>query len=141
MKTIAKIFIAISVMMISFSASTVKGGEGNTASALAISYKVIVHMPDGTPGVLRGVYVVITDGTGRLVAPAQVLIPGKTEYLFAENGPVKGIRIARLSNGLRPHTDSWVANEDVKAGYFQNGASYLFNLYISFPVPDKAGIE
>ncbi|MCX6245043.1 MAG: hypothetical protein NTU98_10100 [Bacteroidetes bacterium] len=139
MKTIAKILIAISVMMISLTAHA-KGGE-NSVSALAITYKVIVHMPDATPSVLRGVFVVITDETGRLVAPAQLLLPGKTEYQFAENGPVKGIRIAKLSNGLRPHADAWVSNEDARAGLFQNGSTYLFNLYISLPVPAKANID
>ena len=141
MKTIAKILIAISVMMISFSSFAKKGGDNNSVSALAITYKVIVHMPDATPSVLRGVFVVITDETGRLVAPAQLLLPGKTEYQFAENGPVKGIRIAKLSNGLRPHADAWISNEDIKAGLFRNGASYLFNIYISLPVPEKANID
>ncbi|MCX6243328.1 MAG: hypothetical protein NTU98_01370 [Bacteroidetes bacterium] len=139
MKTIAKILIALSALTISFTAHA-KGGE-NSVSALAITYKVIVHMPAATPSVLRGVFVVITDETGRLVAPAQLLISGKTEYKFAESGPVKGIRVAKLSNGLRPHADSWISNEDMKAGLFQNGASYLFNLYISLPVPDKANID
>ena len=140
MKTIAKSLIVLSVLMISLQALAAKDQVSKMISSNTITYKVLVHMPDGTPSVLRNVYVVVTDEIGRLIAPAQLLIPGKTVYNFSEPGPVKGSRVARISNGLRPHNEIFVSNEDSKTGIFMGGSTYLFNLYIALPTSNH-GIE
>jgi hypothetical protein len=141
MKTIAKMLIVISVLMISFQAFAGKDQVSRLISSNKITYKVIVHMHDGIPSAVRDLYVLITDENGRPIAPAQSFRPGKTEYTFSEVGPVKGTRVAKLSNGGRPHVDQFFCKDDSKTGIFNSGSTYLFNLYITLPYPSKEGNE
>jgi hypothetical protein len=143
MKTIAKILIVISIFMLS-SQVNAKSGQGLTSSSSnTITYKVMVHLDKHNLSFVCGVFVVITDENGRMIAPPQQLKPRDSEYDFKEAGPVKGTRIAQLSNGLRPHTDLYMFNPDVHTGLFLGGESYLFNLYVSTPAVRemKAEIE
>ena len=69
--------------------------------------------------------VVITDETGRQVAPAQTFRPGTWFYYFSEPGTVYGTRIARLIQ--HPVTPgSWIIPATKLTGTFTGGKTYLF---------------
>jgi hypothetical protein len=140
MKTIAKSLIAISILMISFQANAGKETNVITNTANAINYKVVVHMDRLTPSALRDVFVTMTDESGRLIAPPQLIVPGKTVYNFYEAGPVRATRIAKISNVRRPLYMNMIQGlEELKTRVFENGTTYLFNLYLEIPDAGNGG--
>ena len=128
MKTIAKILIVVSILTLSFQVNAKP--RTTLATSNAITYKVLVHLDNHTFSYVRDFFVVISDENGRIVAPPQQLKAGVSEYNFKESGPVKGTRIAKLSNGTRPHSDLFLCNPDGRTGFFLGGDTYTFSLYV-----------
>jgi hypothetical protein len=133
MKTIAKIFVAISILMISLQATA----AGNLTTAATVHYKVQIHLPKVANFDPQNVYVVITDGKG-LVAPPQAFRANKLSYDFYEAKAFTGTRIAQLvySDG---HTTGLFNCPPVSiSGRFFPGETYEFNLYLVIPKPEES---
>ncbi|MCX6245953.1 MAG: hypothetical protein NTU98_14760 [Bacteroidetes bacterium] len=132
MKTLARITLLVSIMMML--SLLVKG-----ALPLVIHYQVNVHMPKEKSFNTRNMYVVMTDGYNKPVAPPQLLSKGMETYHFFEGSSVKGTRIAQLiySDGTTAAMFS-IAGPDVQSGSFIAGATYIFNLYVTSAQQIKA---
>jgi hypothetical protein len=139
MKTIAKVLFAISILILSFEANAGKEVKGFVTSTKQIIYHVSAHMDALTPATIRNIFIIITDENGRPVAPAKLLVSGRSEYRFYEAGPVKGVRIAKLIRANGMEVQPILSGEDSKTGKFENGTDYFFNLYIAIPSPVKGG--
>jgi hypothetical protein len=80
--------------------------------------------------------VMMTDETGRRIAPAQTYRPGVWDYTFFENGSVRGTRVARMVQ--MPHVpNSPEFIPDSKTGIFYGGACYLFTIKPVFTTGDS----
>jgi hypothetical protein len=97
-----------------------------------IHYQVVIH-PDGA---IRNntcpLLVTLTNGSSMLIGQPQLYIKGINTYHFYEKGPVSGIRIATLSNTGKSQTDDVcfaITLSDSESGTFNNGVTYVFNLY------------
>jgi hypothetical protein len=120
-----------------------KPGEGTLSNAAepTIRYQVMVHF--SLENALCNLYEIqVLNEHGQLVAPAQFFLPGTDMYNFYEPGPVNGLRIARLVMVSRDGQHYICPNElytrpDFKFGYFDNGRSYLFNLYPTIQPPKE----
>lgn len=82
--------------------------------------------------------VCMRDGTGRLIAPAQVFRPGMSYYNFFEKGPVRGTRSAQVITSV-DKTDNWTAISS-RNGYFFPATCYLFLLKLQ-PGSEPGGIN
>jgi hypothetical protein len=101
-----------------------------------IKYAISIHGPDFYVMPNAHFYVVITDQNGRRIAPPQLVTGLKSIYLFSEQGPVIGSRVARLAEAHdSPSFIPFSCTPDIKSGAFQNGLFYNFNLYPSLAVP------
>jgi hypothetical protein len=108
--------------------------------AHSIVYEVLIHQPDN--GLAHNSYLVqLIDQAGRSVSPAQKYVAGVSQYNFYEEGPVTGVRIARMvlvgNNDSSAGFSGLTCKKDVKAGTFKNGSVYIFNLYPQSISPDK----
>lgn len=75
--------------------------------------------------------VMMTDETGRLVAPAQTFRPGVSDYTFFEGGTVRGTRVAKMVR-LPITLKSANIPSTSKTRIFYGGACYMF---IIDPIP------
>jgi hypothetical protein len=106
--------------------------KGNPANA-SIRYQVNVQMNSELP--VNTVYLLqILNENHRLVAPAQMLVAGKTQYSFFEKGPADGIRFAVLvkaalsASATEPYV-TLMAEPAVVKGPFEVGKTYRFDLF------------
>jgi Phr family secreted Rap phosphatase inhibitor len=98
-----------------------------------IQYQVNVHPDMRITNNLCPLIVELTDGSGRLIGQPRIYIPGENTYYFFERGPVKGTRMAKLTN-----MSGWMPDDvcidislsDSKTGVFNNGVDYKFNLFV-----------
>jgi hypothetical protein len=136
MKT-TKIFSVLSLVLILSAVSSVFSApidtkNNQTAAKPAIRYDVNISISIDKP--LCNLWLVkILDGNGRMVAPAQEFISGKTKYTFTERGPVTGTRIAVLlkyqyGDHFVCETELFTAPAILK-GTFLNGETYRFDLF------------
>jgi len=129
MKTIAKTFVAISILMISL--QVIAGNNQNSIGQ--VHFKVQIHLPKDIPFHVRNIYVVMTDGNNNLIANPQLLQYGKVFYDFYEAQSVNGTRKAALIYSDGSTTKLFNCDPDVQNGAFKVGSTYLFNLYVVFP--------
>lgn len=136
MKT--KTFISVLSLALTFAISSVFAGntatKGNPNNS--IRYQVNIQVPTEKP--LNTVYTLqILNENHRLVAPSQMLIPGKTQYTFFEKGPADGIRIAVLvkaalgAGSAEPYV-TLMAEPSIVKGPFEVGQTYRFDLFPKF---------
>ncbi|MFZ4520558.1 MAG: hypothetical protein ACOYNC_02565 [Bacteroidales bacterium] len=78
--------------------------------------------------------VMMTDETGRQVAPAQNFSRGVSDYRFYEGGTVRGTRVARIMR-LPMGPKSFDIPATSQTGIFYGGSSYLF---IIKPIPSAS---
>ena len=130
MKTIAKTLVAVCILMLSLQVNAANS-NGNPSAQNQIAYSVKINAPQWHIGGFNLVlYVAVTDEHGKPIAPAQRAVPGKSTYMFYENGPYKGTRVAVLVNDpIVPTNIHFFCAPDVMTGGFQNGVTYDFNLY------------
>jgi hypothetical protein len=134
MKT-TRIFSAIALLVLlsaTLSASAIGDSKGTITVNPVIRHEVnVVSDPD--KGVCNTWLVEIRDGNGRIVAPAQVYVPGKSKYVFYERGPSTGVRIAVIV--LAPFHSHWVCERElftkpaILTGTFEPGRTYRYDLY------------
>ena len=126
MKTIAKTVVAISILMISLPVIA-----GNTPTSTAkVHYKVQAHLQDVPLIHEMNIYVAITDGNNKLVAPPQLLRSEKNSYEFYESEVAAGTRVAQLIFPEGYPTKRFQVLPDSKSGKFFPGCEYIFNLFI-----------
>lgn len=69
----------------------------------------------------------------QLAAPAQVIVPGKRQYVFYERGPADGVRIAIIEKLLiHGQVEPWytlICEPAIQKGPFNVGETYRFDLY------------
>jgi hypothetical protein len=143
MKT-SKIILALSLALIFAIGITALHAQGILATKKPIENKanyvtyVVRVVGAGTVQNHGAEYLVMmTDETGREVAPSQAYRPGISDYTFTEGGTVRGTRVARMvrmpvgpkSYGIRPNS---------RTGVFYGGTSYLFML-IAIPAETDGG--
>ena len=92
-----------------------------------ITYEVKVNFAANFPGALSHFLIVITDGTGRKVVPAQAYHSGVSTYTFKEAGTLRGTRIAVMVP-YPANPTGWNIPPSVKNGTFVGGSSYLLEL-------------
>jgi hypothetical protein len=146
MKT-TKFFSVLSLVLIFAAANTVyadnnKPDKFKKASQTTIKYQVAIHLSLGI-STCNTYYVQITDETGRLVAPAQIFVPGVNKYVFNEAISVQGrARIASLvlPSNFDPYAclNNLITRPDVKVGPFFFGLTYSFDL---FPLIQKGPMK
>jgi len=130
MKT-TKIISALSLVLV-FAANSLFANRindpGSADKQKLITYEVKVNFAANFPSAFSHYMIVITDGTGRKVVPAQAYHQGVTSYTFKEAGNlIKGARVAVMVS--YPASQSgWTIAPDVKKGIFTGGATYQFKL-------------
>ena len=117
----------------------IDGPKAKAPGITGIIYKVIIH-PEfaANPG---GTYLIqVVDGSGRLVAPPQVWVPGVNVYTFNEKFTAVGDNHARraammisVKGPVLPDSSPLYAVPDVKVGPFWGGIVYIFNLFPKSP--------
>ncbi|MCX6251242.1 MAG: hypothetical protein NTX61_10885 [Bacteroidetes bacterium] len=102
-----------------------------------IKYLVNIHVPVGINIPDVQLFVKITDEHNRLVDLPQQFRFGTVSYVFGEQGPVTGTRIAWIvqSNNDGPKIPLW-GNNDIKTGTFLPGHLYQFDIYPGTGKPD-----
>jgi hypothetical protein len=104
-----------------------------------VKYQVTIHLD--VINTLCNIYdVEMLDANGRLVAPAQIYVPGNLVYTFEEQTrQTVGVRIARLVPNWSG--DHYVCAQElytppaVKLINFKDGQAYFFDLYPSTAEP------
>jgi hypothetical protein len=134
MKT-STFFSALSFAMIfAFATSAFAGGIATKVTPnTSIRYAVNVQY-NGPEAQLFSTYLVkIYNEKHQQVAPPQNLIPGKSQYVFFERGPMDGIRIAVIEKAIIDSSaEPWwtlVAEPCVVKGPFEVGQTYRFDLF------------
>ena len=130
MKT-TKIISALSLVLV-FAANSLFANRindpGSADKQKLITYEVKVNFVANFPSAFSHYMIVITDGTGRKVVPAQAYHQGVSSYTFKEAGNIlKGTRIAVMVP-YPANPAGWIIAPSVKKGMFIGGASYLFEL-------------
>ena len=143
MKTL-KIMFALSLVLIFTSGISTLYAQGNLTTKKPVENKasrvtyVVRVVGAGTVQNHGAEYLVMmTDETGREVAPPQAYKPGVSDYTFTEGGTIRGTRVARMvkmpigpkSYGIRPNA---------RTGVFYGGTSYLF-MIIAIPAETDSG--
>ena len=130
MKTM-KMIAAISLGLILVYGSTaalagVKPVSRSTADkSPKVHYCVRLDKADLMVDAGRDFVIMMTDGQGRQVAPAQLFVPYKADYNFSEGGTVRGTRMATaVQVPMSPKTV--MVLPAVQTGVFYPNASYLF---------------
>jgi hypothetical protein len=82
--------------------------------------------------------IVMTDGAGSQVAPAQAYHHGITDYKFTEGGTVRGTRVARMIK-VPGRLNSLAIPPTVQSGVFYGGGTYLFIIRPTAAENDGAG--
>ena len=116
----------------------VKTRNSNSSVTLNVRYQVNIHLGADLPR--NNSYIVqLMDQNRRVLW--QEYRPGVNVYTFYEDGPVWGVKIARMVPN--PYADSWaglpnlICPADVMTGPFEIGRSYTFDLFPTFTSPDK----
>ena len=107
----------------------IKGG--GTANS-SIRFTVNVNYSGPEQPLLASYELQIYNERHQMVAPPQMLMPGKTQYTFFERGPADGVRIAVLVKSLIDNAEPWwsfVAEPCAVKGPFEIGQNYRFDLY------------
>ena len=129
MKT-KSILSAISLVLV-FAANSLFASRindpGSSDKQKLITYAVTVNFAANFPGAHSQFIIVITDGSGRKVVPAQAYHPGVSTYTFKEAGTLKGTRIAVMVP-YPANQGGWNIAPSVKTGLFVGGESYHFEL-------------
>jgi hypothetical protein len=137
MKTIAKTLVVISILMISLQILV----ANNPVGIGQVHYQVQIHIPKDLPFNSGNMYVAMTNERGMLVAPVQLVHlvhSGLFTYYFNEFGPKTGIRTASLIyNPIGTASFPFFCAPDSKTGTFNNGVTYLFNLYPILNPPEN----
>ena len=127
MKT-TKITSVLSLVLIFVTASAIFAGNNKVfADKLKVITYVVKVDNINILAANRHFLILITDGSGRQVAPAQTFRNGVSSYTFKEVGNKNGTRIAKMVAepsfpGAAP------VFSDSRTGYFLGGQSYLFYL-------------
>ena len=113
----------------------IDGPKAKAPGITGIIYKVIIH-PEfaANPG---GTYLIqVVDGSGHLVVPPQVWVPGINIYTFNEKLTTGGNNLSRraammisVKGPVLPNSSPFFTVPDVKVGPFWGGIVYIFNLY------------
>ena len=133
--------LSLALIFIGVTSGFCKNIENPSAqdSKLAITrYLVNIHLAADKP-VCNTYWIQITDETGRLVAPAQIFVPGISQYSFYSNIKERGFRergtkrIAMLIKapvgGYLDCVNNLFARPDTKTGIFLLGKTYNFDLF------------
>jgi hypothetical protein len=128
-------FSVIGLALILAFANTVFAGgisKGNAVNT-SIRYTVNIQYTGAEAPMLSSYVVKIYNEKHHAVAPAQVLIPGKSQYVFFERGPADGIRIAMIEKsiidgGIEPWW-TLVCEPAIVKGPFEVGKNYRFDLF------------
>jgi hypothetical protein len=131
MKTIGKIFIVVSLIVLtSFNIARSEGPFPISVNN-EITYTVtIVTSITRVRNTNIPVYIAVTDQNNHLVAPAQQVVPGMFTYTFNEIGPVKGTRTAYLLFEPKTRTNFYIyCPPESEEGIFMPGQTYGFDLY------------
>ena len=139
MKTLK--FISVLSLALIFSLATSAFADnintkGTPTPNASIRYQVNVQLTSEKP--LNTVYMVqILNQNHKLVAPAQMLVLGKTQYSFFEKGPADGIRIAvivKAASGMGASEPiiTLVTDPCIVKGPFEVGKTYRFDLLPKF---------
>lgn len=136
MKTILKSVISLIMIFAAinsgFTSSNNKISNSKMSANSLITYQVNVNLSADIT-FCNTYLVVIKDGNGVFVAPAQLYVAGISTYTFLERGPVIGKRVAALMPS--PNHDTFSCSHDLytapveASGHFMNGTIYIFNLY------------
>jgi len=137
MKT-TNLFSALCLAIVFSTVTSYSNGIENRSSigsiVPGITYQVVIHLPAFSKDFCNPYVVQIIDETGRLVAPAQVLIKGINKYVFYEKAPALGrTRMAVLIPVSYPQhfvcPNDFFTLPDVKMSPFKSGQTYIFDLY------------
>ena len=108
------------------------------AAGTYIHYQVSVHSFRATDKICE-LFVVMSDQNGNIVAPVQNYNPSMITYHFYEMGPLKGTRIASLTDN--PGFGSFcpvTPPPDSKTGAFEGGKTYFYSLNPSLRISPDA---
>ncbi|MCX6251843.1 MAG: hypothetical protein NTX61_13965 [Bacteroidetes bacterium] len=134
-----KTFLVLSIAMILFGLTALAGKPTIKPEVQrgTIKYLVNIHVPVGINISDVQLYVLITDKHNRKVALPQQFSFETMTYVFFEEGPVTGTRIAWImqSNNDGPKIQLW-GNNDIKTGTFLPGHLYQFDIYPGTGKPD-----
>ena len=134
MKKFVRVLASLSMIILitssvnSFAKKQPKKTTANNTSG--ITYVVTIsHLNSGLCGSYQ---VVIKDEAGNIIGSPKAYQEGIDNYIFHENGPVLGTRIAQLERivGSGQYLCNKLVriNPDQITGKFRNGATYLFSL-------------
>ena len=142
MKTI-KITSVLSLALIFVAATSLFAGKATKTSNLpsdrvkVITYIVKVNENHNLLSSAHQYLIVMTDETGRQIAPPQVFRNGIWSYTFTEVGNVIGTRVAKMLPALSVPGSAAVSSSS-RTGSFFGGQIYKFNL-LPRPEPIEAG--
>jgi len=131
MKT-AKTFAALSIALIflGFAAFAGKPSANPDVQRGTIKYQVNIHLRVGMNIPDAQLLVMMTDEHNRLVALPQTFSFSKMTYVFGENGPVTGTRIAWIVQSKNDGNRIPIyGNTDSQKGTFLANHVYQFNIY------------
>ncbi len=111
-------------------------GNSGSVTKVPITYQVNVYPSADFLTIQAKFWVIVIDGTRKMVVPPQLYTPRKTTYDFHEMGPVIGYRAAYLIPDDRLKTPTYFLNPDYRFDTFTGGNTYMFNLYPSLRQPD-----
>ena len=134
MKTTTFFSVLSLALIFAVTTSAFAGGIGQTkATNTSIRYAVNVCYSGPEQQILASYLVKIYNEKHQLVAPPQNLIPGQSQYVFFERGPVDGIRIAVIQKAvIDSQSEPWwtlVAEPCIVKGPFVVGQTYRFDLF------------
>lgn len=122
----------VAFLFIATTAFSVTTDDPKPLNSTGITYVVVVHPPNNLL-ICHSFYVAITDKNGFYVVPPQQYIQGINTYVFHENGPFAGVRIANLRESYHSHQHVCVQNvytyPDAKFQKFMGSTTYEFHLY------------
>ena len=126
----------MSLAMILFVATTVHSVTTNDPppnNTTGITYVVSVDVSNAN-GLCHSYHVTISDRNGNLVASPKPYHDGIAYYVFHENGPITGPRVANLvemETDNHPCTNEVYTRPDIIHTRFRNNETYFFTLYPS----------
>jgi len=147
MKT-TNFFSVLSLALIFTGVSTVYSNNLLTGNSQQVSnattrYEVTIHLSLGV-NICNTYFVQVTDETGRLVAPAQIFVPGISKYVFTESisVPARVRLVAKLvlPSNVNPFGCPIILTTEpnVILGPFKIGRTYSFDL---FPIIQKGPVN
>jgi len=133
--TITIISLAMIFIFASTATSLINANTTSFPKAAATTIKYIVNVNLAQEQAICGSYIVmLTDGDGNMIAPAQPYIQGVYSYVFYEIGhDFVGNRVARME--ISESMDDPVCDQPLvtppieRFTFYKTGQTYLFNLY------------